>query len=598
MTRYFFSLILTLSPFFVNTVGAQNLEELRIRMRQALEHERAGNHDAAAALYRALLELHPGRADLSYRLAASYKKMGRHDDALAALDDRLARAPTDARARIHRADILISLGRKSEALLAIDEALSTARSPGLFVTVAETYRKQGLDDLAERAYRAARVALEDSTLFQREIAEVALAQGDHLTSVTEYVRFAAAKPQYIPLVELQLRDIATEADDPGRIAFFLTDRIRRDPDAHRIRLYVAFAQAAGLAKDAIDLLTSLPEGAPVAGSLLALGRHSLETRVYDIAAAAFDSLEERTTNDGIRTQARLGRARALEGLDLDDEASALYRSVSEARRRTRFSDEAAYRLSHLLTRHGNVDSARNVLERMLLPARHGKWRPLALFDLADLHVAAGRYPQAERVLSTVASEERGKEGSATAAFKRAEIDFMRLRFAKAGERLRMVTGGTKSFGAVNDAIALAHVLHVGSSRDSIGLRALAEGLRAERSGQLREALSILQKVTTAGGPLGDHNVKRQIGLLQRLQRSDAVVRACEQLAEDFPWSPFGPWALLTVGDVYRTWPGHTEEAVAAYERVLVLYGQSIEADEARARLKSLRHPTPPEGQPG
>ena len=591
-------LALTLLLAIAQTVSAQNLSDLRIRMRQALEHERAGNVEAAADLYRALVEDHPGRADLSYKLADAYKRMGRYDEALATLDARIKRAPTDARARIHRADVLISIGRKDEALLTIDEALQKARSPGLFISVADTYRKQGLDDLAERAYRAARVAFGDSTLFQREIAEVSLARGDHLTAVREYARFATAKPQYLALVERQLRDIATEADDPEAIATLLSDRLRNRPDANQVRLYVTFALASNRAQSAIHVLTSLPDKAPVTGSLLTLGRESLKRGAFPIAAAAFDSLQKRTSNDGILTQAQLGRAQALEGLGADGQAADVYRSVAQASTRTRLGEEAAYRWARLLTRAELADSARHVLERLILTARHGTWRAPALFDLVDLHVAAERYPDAERTLTTIVREERGKEGAATAHYKRAEIDFMCLQFDAAAKGLQSVLGGTRSYGAVNDAIALSHVLEVGSEQDSIGLRALALGLRAERAGEVEKALAILKKGVTSRSALSDHNLTRQIDLLRQVQRPFEVIQVCEKLVEEYPWSPFSPRALLIAGDVYREQPGQMGSAVSAYERLLIQYGQSIEADEARVRLKALQPAEILGGQPG
>lgn len=591
-------LALALLLTIAQSAAAQNLTDLRTRMRQALEHDREGNVKAAADLYRALLQDHPGRADLAFKLADAYKRLGRYDDALATLDARIKRAPTDVRARIHRADVLISRGRKDEALRTIDQALRTATSPSLFINVATTYRKQGLDDLAERAYRAARVALKDSTLFQREIAEVSLARGDHLTAAREYAAFTTSKPQYLALVEMQLKEIATEADDPGAIALFLADRLRGQPDANQVRLYVMFALASNRARSAIDVLMSLPGKAPVTGSLLTLGRQSLESRAYQIAVAAFDSLEKRTTNTSILTQAQLGRGQALEGLGADGQAISVYRSVAEISTHTRLGEEAGYRWAKLLARAGQADSARNVLERMILTARHGTWRLPALFDLADLHVAAGRYSDAERTLSTIAREEHGKEGAAAALYKQAEIDFMRLQFESATERLGAVLGGQTAYGAVNDAIALSHILQVGGERDSVGLSALALGLRAQQSGEGEKALAILKEGTTSGSALGDHNLTKQIDLLSQLHRPLEILVVCEKLVEEYPWSPFSSRALLVAGDVYREQSGQTNRAVEAYERILIQYGQSIEADEARDRLRALQQPAAPGGQPG
>ncbi|MBK34707.1 MAG: hypothetical protein CME26_04140 [Gemmatimonadetes bacterium] len=580
-----------------HTTESQNLDALRTTMRQALEHERAGRLDRAAELYVSLSAQHPGRADLTYRLADLYKRMGRHQDALDALDARIVRFPTDPRARIHRADILISAGRKKEALRTIDQALRKARSPGLFINVADTYRKQGLDDLAERAYLAARESLGDTTLFQRELAEIALARGDHLAAVREYAGFAATKPQYAGLVERQLEEIATEADDPRAIVDLLADRVQRNPTPHQIRLYVAFVLKTGHALEAVDLLAALPRRVPIAGSLLTLGRQSLEAGDHPTAVVALDSLEHRATHDGIRIQARLLRARALENLGLDTRADQLYREVVASPNGGRLGEEGAYRWARLLARTGRPDSARHVLERMILTARHGTWRGPALFDLSDLHVSAGRLPDAERVLATVAREQRGNDGEASALFKQAEIDFMRLRFEAASEGLRTVLSTNRTYRAINDAIALSHLLQIGTSQDTVALRELALSLRAERQGDLEHALAALKTEATPTSPLGDHILRRRIELLQLSGRSDETIETCQTLVDRFPWSPFSPWALLVAGDTYRERPEHVGSALEMYERLLIDYGRSIEADEARMRIKTLR-PAQTGGQPG
>ena len=206
-------------------------------------------------------------------------------------------------------------------------------------------------------------------------------------------------------------------------------------------------------------------------------------------------------------------------------------------------------------------------------------------------------PDAERVLATVAREQRGKDGEASALFKQAEIDFMRLRFEAALEGLRTVLGTSRTYRAINDAIALSHLLQIGASQDTVALRELALSLRAERQGDLEHALAALKTEATPTSPLGDHILRRRIELLQLTGRSDETIETCQTLVDRFPWSPFSPWALLVAGDTYRERPEHVGSALEMYERLLIDYGRSIEADEARLRIKTLR-PAQTGGQPG
>ena len=55
-----------------------------------------------------------------------------------------------------------------------------------------------------------------------------------------------------------------------------------------------------------------------------------------------------------------------------------------------------------------------------------------------------------------------------------------------------------------------------------------------------------------------------------------------------PWSPLCPRAMLTAGRIYERKLGQYQDALHAYESVLAAYPHSLEAGEARERVRVLR----------
>lgn len=580
------ALTLALILGLVGSPAAQKPLDVGRGLRQALERERTGDHAAAIRIYRGLLIAYPKRADLTQRLADALVRTGKYEEALNILDGRIAHSPDDTKALIRRVDVLISLGRRREAKAAVDIVLTRSTRPAHFASTAETCRKRGLDDLAAYAYRYGRKALGDPTLFQRELADIALGQGDHLIALTEFVSFASEQPQYVPFVESRFRDIASDVPDPQPIFGLLLHDLRQGPTAQKARWLVVFAQASGLERDALDALVELPTGSPVQGGLLVLGMDALDNDAFDLAVGAFDALSDRANNKALRLQAKLGYARALEGVGVLADAEQAYWSLLDGDRTNRITDEASYRLSRLLRSRGASEAARAQLETSLLHGRHHPFRALAHFELADLHVESERYAQAENVLETVRREQQGKDDAFEAIYRHAELAVLQGKFEKAQSLLnKVIEGGTRR-SAFNDALDLSRILTVGTQDHAAGLVVYSEAWRLERAGRFEEALTTLSDAPQ--GELDDVNLKRQVDLNLRLGHHRAALGVCDRIVRRYPWSPFAPWALVKTGDLHRDALSELEQAADAYERVLIDYPTSIQAERARVNLKSLR----------
>ena len=94
------------------------------RFAAALEHHRAGRHDAAEAGYRAILRDDPGHAHANNNLAILLRGTGRWEEAVACYRRAVAALPDDAPIRSNLSCALADIGRPAEALAMVRVALS------------------------------------------------------------------------------------------------------------------------------------------------------------------------------------------------------------------------------------------------------------------------------------------------------------------------------------------------------------------------------------------------------------------------------------------------------------------------------------------
>jgi len=80
-------------------------------------------------------------------------------------------------------------------------------------------------------------------------------------------------------------------------------------------------------------------------------------------------------------------------------------------------------------------------------------------------------------------------------------------------------------------------------------------------------------------------VHLELGVPAEALRHFAVV------ADSMPDSPLAPTALLRIGGCHLTGERDKKAAMAAYEKVLERFPDSVEAGEARERLEHLRMST-------
>jgi len=210
------------------------------------------------------------------------------------------------------------------------------------------------------------------------------------------------------------------------------------------------------------------------------------------------------------------------------------------------------------------------------------------------HLAAGDLTRARAELDLVIkAARRDPLRRETAEFDLVELDFFAARFdtAAAGYR-QFATLHGRGF-LTNDALARLLLIDENSDAGAKPLALYAEAARAARTGRPDSAATVLRLALDRypGVALEDDlhfalgEVHLELGVPAEALRHFAVV------ADSMPDSPLAPTALLRIGGCHLTGERDKKAAMAAYEKVLERFPDSVEAGEARERLEHLRMST-------
>ena len=578
----------------LSTVAVAQIDERQL-LRQGMKLESEGQIEAAITIYERLLNLNTRNVSVIYRLASTYQHAGRFDDGIRLLQARLEQTPGDITAINRLADIHFAAGNIDEADRQIDRILQISPNQGAYTSAGQRYERMNQDTKAAAVYLRGREALREPGLFSRELAQIHERAEDYPSAVREYGTLARRKPQYVTLVESKLKGIATVAPDPDPLFDLLLQDVKgAHRDSRTTRLFITFAISSGLASEALDAILILPHDAQIEGSLLRIGRETLDYGDPGDAVRAFDALAVRSRNRSLRAQAAAGTARAYDLLGRTEDALTAYREILSASGDAPGRDESAYRLGDLLWRTGQHDRAIDTL-RILGDARtSSSWRVRAIDLLGDIHLARGKPEEAAHWFGRNLSENRGREDGITASYKLGRLYMMGGVYTTARKALASVLNGGLATLVYNDAIELSDIIDTGLAEDTEGLDTFAESLRLEVRGDRRRAADTAL-ATRTGGALTDRLYRRGIEItMEDTAWTDAERAIRKMLSRQ---TALASWATYTLGRCLES-QGRKEEAIVVYESVLVTYPLTLEADRSRERLTDLRADESPKRETG
>ena len=578
------------------------VREIQEELERGKSLEAAGEGEHAVEVYRALYARYPRRTDVLFRLESLLSRTGAHRESVELLEQHLSRSPRDVTARLRLGDARFSLGERSEAFGQWERILGDVRGSAGYSLVAERYKRHNLLAEAERIYLRGREALGPPSLYARQLAELAERQADYDRAVTEYLLYLEEKPGHLALIEPKFRDFAREGLAREQILSRLIGEVRGQPgDVNRRRLLTGYAVGVGRPEAALAALLEhsggLVDDRPL---LVRIGAHAFQTENWETAASAYEALIARTENPVVLLHPLLALAQVREGQERVDDARQIYEGVIDRYPRRPEADEARFRLGRLLRdARDDLDGALEVFGLVAEGKRWSPWRYRSLAAIGEIGVRTDDLDGARSAYARIVRE-RGNEAEGwEARFRIAECSFFEGEFEDARRVLAQVLAGPATGFALNDALSLLELIDRSIGEDPEALKGYAEAARLYRQRKralaLERLLALLAQYPSSA--LVDRCLALQAELLDALGRYGESIGAYQMLLDRIPWSPLCPSARMEMARISSDRLGRHQDAIDIYERLLIDYSESVEADEARDRLrtlqKQLREPGPP-----
>ncbi len=515
---------------------------------------------------------------------------GQYEKAERVLKDYISRRPDDMRALAELASLRFRLEDPDGARELIGRIVSRAPRElwpyqlGLDAMIDNDMKPEILAFIGE-----ARVALGDSTLFAVDAARVHESQGTYSKATHEYL----------------LASLHERMSDETCAGYIM--RMARLDDA-RPEVISALERAV-----AIEIFGGV------------VGRAIWEVHLLDGACGqALEELQELAAGDGNRAEMLVdfGRRAAEEGCfaecrkayqlaiacvpepsrvpsyllkqaecelasGLTEDALATYDEVASRYKASKWASYAMLARARVYKDVGRLAEATAEADRIISSERDADVRLETVLFKGDLLLLSGNLEEAFATYDLVSTDWPG-EYAQEAFFNLGEISFYEAEFDDAlsyyNVTLREYPDGTRA----NDAIERLLVIKSsgGDGSYSPGLGEFARASFNRRRGLTEEAMEGFRKSADARGDLATHSLKQISEIHVETGSFEEAVKTYRLLGETLDVY-LSPSALEAIGDVYMGL-GRIDDAVGAYENVILKYPASVSAGEARRKMESVR----------
>ena len=563
-------------------------EQINAAIQRAIALEAKKDFTSAIYIYRGLYIQHPHRADLLMRLNSALSRAGRHAEVAALLRQRLSSVPNDNNARLRLGIALFEMGQIDSAAASWEPLLQHATITHPFAIIADRYRKRNLDKRAVQTYRRARTALKNTTLFARELAELAERRAHYPDAVREYLIWIQQNPQYRAHVEARLRDFAQNGDRHAEVF----DLLSSPKDQTHLSLLIEYALPAGFIAQTLDLLLS--PNALIKNNwnyLFRIASYALDNDNPPTAITAYRAICDRADRPDHLARAQLGLGKAYQLANRPADAQNHYGDLIARHPNRAEADEARFLIGIILRDHINdAAGAQQAFQNLIQTHRRSTWRYKALFALAEGHLQANSIDRTRHIYHQIIAEKATAPEATEARFRLAELHFLSDQLDKAQTLLDAVLKTHLNRDIINDAIALSALLQEGQRADSTLLSAYASACLKLRQKDQNGALRAFETLHRAHPQsfLADRLLDHQAKIYTDQKRYPQALQTYRKLITTQPQSPLSPAAHIAQGAIYDKYLGQYYDAQKIYETLLVNYPLSLEADIARERLRNLR----------
>jgi cellulose synthase operon protein C len=611
----------SLTVLIILSSGALSQQPIQTpKFKLAESYEKAGKFEEAVRLYEQLYASQPGNHVYFEGLHRVYLKLKRYDQAISLLQKRLATSLNDVNLRGMLGSVYYKAGMEKEASEEWERALAIDPTNSSYYRImANILVENRLLEKTAELYRQARVACGDPDLFTTDLAHLLAVTMDHAGATTEYIRWLKQNPTQLGFVQSRMSSYTDKME--GRTAALET--VRRELEKNDdVRLYELMGWLYLEGKqftEAFEVYKKIDNMSNGNGARIqAFADRVLKEGEYEVAAKAYlEAIKTPVVTEQL-PYAKFGYASTLKELSIltdtlqgslpTDEfpatesqpqytgAIAYFRQIINEYPRSVFSAKSYYQIGTIqFERFFDLDGALQSFEQVEqeLPAFNVLSHDVSL-KIAEIFTAKGdTVKAAARFRIIVKSPTAEPDQRDEASYRLAELEYFNGRFQDAIQRLEGITLNLQADYA-NDALLLLSFLQENKMTSESALAQFARAHYLARQRKSTEAIRMFLKVIDQyPQALLIDDALMKVGELQAEARLyvDAIT-TYERLLEAFKESSIAlDKAQFSIGEIYQYKLNDKTKAIAAYDKVLANYPQSLLTAQARKRIRVLRGDT-------
>jgi len=596
------------------TSRGQSVESSQVgRFQLAESFLRAAQFERAIGLLEGLFEESPGTHVFYERLREAYENVKRYDAAIALVEAKIQSETASTSYIAEKARLLFLKGDEEGAKISWQEAIdSNPGSPSVYLLVYRSLMQIRLFDFAIEILEQGREKLDNSALFQTDLAQLYSLTSQHGRAVGQYLELLKINQNQLNYVKTKLGqflindqaiaesiEVAEEgvANEPlnrsyrellawlyieaeqfrdAFVVYQAVDRLEREEG----RMLFSFAQVAAdggaydVALEAFDeVLRRYPEAESAPDAMRGLGlmqemwAEALGEQVFDLSGTrsprnhydeALDTYQRFLIEYPQHSYfpdvlQRIGVLHQDKFFDFVSAASVLMEVIARYPG-TQASNQAEYDLGRLAITQNRLEDARIRFGRLLTRLRTGDLAELARYELAMLHFYQGDF--------------EATEGYTAAMQENTSTD------------------------VANDAIAMKVLLIESMGPDSLNtpLRRFARIKLLTRQRSWDVAMHQLDDLLNefGGHSLADDMLFEKAALQAMTGDISGAIQLYLELPLVHPTSFFGARSLFQAARLQADQLGDNELAIRTYERILLEFPGSLLTTDTRNAIRVLR----------
>jgi tetratricopeptide (TPR) repeat protein len=560
------------------------------QVREAKDLAKVGQLDAAARKLERLYSVLPDDGvvvSALFKILVDGEQYGRAEEIMKRYIDR---KPGDVKARADLAGLYLTTGRDDEgmALLGWIVERAPAEAWPYEISLHVLLDNERADEVIGFISRA-REGLSDSTIFAEDAARIHKAASRYRRATREYLLAGAVAGANFETTGLVISAMASDEAARGEVIAALENA--RGIEAFKKSIDWVLWQVYLLDGDCGKALDELARAAPgnraLSEMLTVLARRALEAGCYTECGRAYALAAKYAKDESRIPSLLLEGARCEMAGGLIEQALATYREVLDEYAGSAWAAEASYARGRIYRDLGRLEDAvaeADLAISLVGPETGGHG---AVLFKGECLVEMGKLDEAFETYDLVQTDWE-REYAQEAFFNLGEISLFKAGFEEAAAYYNVTLREYADEPRANDAIDRLMLLKASKVGEGYrgDIKELARAILLKRQGKVAEAETLLTRLATGREAIKVESLKYLSEMYLEQGAFDAAIQTYKIIGDSLNVH-FSPAALEAVGDIY-TGLGRTEEAIGAYEDVILKFPDSVSAGEARRKIELAR----------